>query len=232
MIDQEKNLMNRLQDRIAELSKQARESGAMQKEISFYKYVAQIEFNAWHYTGDDLWAGLVEHIFAKLEIAPNESMSVVKTRTQPLYDALRSADLLLKDASSLAAKAQERFDEAERAISCLDKKHRCQLKELEEAGYISRQKHGRTKLIKLTDKFFEYFDLPRDKLKDQFKDFGSIAKAIESKEQEVEKVKEEQKKSAEEAKKEDERAREAAEKTCTNSDSRSSSRFTPRIFIL
>ena len=34
------------------------------------------------------------------------------------------------------------------------------LKGLEEMGYISRQKHGRTNLIKLTQKFFEYFNLP------------------------------------------------------------------------
>ena len=56
------------------------------------------------------------------------------------------------------------------------------LKELEAIGYITRKKHGRTNLIKLTDKFFKYFDLTEDKLKDQFKDFTSIAKAIEDKE--------------------------------------------------
>jgi len=83
--------------------------------------------------------------------------------------------------------------------------------ELEEAGYITRQKHGRTKLIKLTDKFFEYFDLPRDKLREQFKDFGSIANAIEEKEEEIEKIKEEQIQKAKEMKKEDENLKEAAE---------------------
>src|SRR3989338_5848310 len=34
---------------------------------------------------------------------------------------------------------------------------------LEEAGFISREKSGRTKKIKLTDKFFNYFDLPKNK---------------------------------------------------------------------
>src|SRR3989338_8680050 len=33
------------------------------------------------------------------------------------------------------------------------------LAELESTGFISRAKHGRTKLIKLTDRFFSYFDL-------------------------------------------------------------------------
>lgn len=45
------------------------------------------------------------------------------------------------------------------------------LKELEEDGFISRTKYGRTNKIKLTDKFFTYFDLPHDRKKahDTFK---------------------------------------------------------------
>jgi len=78
------------------------------------------------------------------------------------------------------------------------------LKELEEMGYISRQKHGRTNLIKLKQRFFEYFDLQEEKLKDQFKDFGSMAKAIEDKEKEIETIKQEQKARAEEENQKDE----------------------------
>lgn len=74
------------------------------------------------------------------------------------------------------------------------------LKELEEMGYISRQKYGRTNLIKLTQKFFEYFNLPEDKLKEVFHDFASIAKAIEDKEKEIETIKQEQKAQAQEEK--------------------------------
>ncbi|MDP3766102.1 MAG: SMC-Scp complex subunit ScpB [Nanoarchaeota archaeon] len=85
------------------------------------------------------------------------------------------------------------------------------LTELEAAGYISRQKHGRTNLIKLTGKFFRYFDLTEEKLKYQFKDFDSIAKAIKEKEEEVEKIKEEQRKKAEDLKKEDEKIKEEIE---------------------
>ena len=81
------------------------------------------------------------------------------------------------------------------------------LTELENSGYITRQKHGRTKLIKLTQKFFDYFDLPEEKLKDHFKDFESIARAIGEKEKEVDKIKEDQRKKAEDAKKEDDKIR-------------------------
>lgn len=76
------------------------------------------------------------------------------------------------------------------------------LNELEELGYISRQKYGRTKLIKLTQKFFDYFDLPEDKLKEVFKDFTQLAQAIEQQEEELEKKKEEFEKAKEEAQKE------------------------------
>lgn len=85
------------------------------------------------------------------------------------------------------------------------------LTELEKSGYITRQKHGRTNLIKLTEKFFRYFDLTEEKLKDQFKDFDSIARAIRDKEAEVEQIKEGQRKKAEELKQEDEKIRKEIE---------------------
>lgn len=74
------------------------------------------------------------------------------------------------------------------------------LKELEEMGYITRKKYGRTKLIKLTNKFFDYFSLKEENLKDRFKDFESIAQKIEDKENEIKEIKESQKKMAKEAK--------------------------------
>lgn len=44
------------------------------------------------------------------------------------------------------------------------------LAELESTGFISRAKHGRTKLIKLTDRFFSYFDLKNsDEVKEKFR---------------------------------------------------------------
>ncbi len=79
------------------------------------------------------------------------------------------------------------------------------LAELEASGYISRQKHSRTNLIKLTDKFFRYFDLTEESLKDKFRDFDSISKAIREKEEEIVKIKDDQRKKAEELKKEDEK---------------------------
>ncbi|MDA1196798.1 MAG: SMC-Scp complex subunit ScpB [Nanoarchaeota archaeon] len=73
------------------------------------------------------------------------------------------------------------------------------LSELEELGYITRQKFGRTRLIKLTEKFFEYFDLPESKLKEKFQDFEGIAKAITEKEEEIDTIKKNQKADAKKA---------------------------------
>lgn len=39
------------------------------------------------------------------------------------------------------------------------------LDQLEESGYIARAKHGRTKKVALTEKFFSYFDLPQQDFK-------------------------------------------------------------------
>src|SRR3989338_7246516 len=85
------------------------------------------------------------------------------------------------------------------------------LAELEKSGYISRQKHSRTNLIKLTEKFFRYFDLTEEKLKDQFKDFDSIARAIKEKDEEVDKLKEDQQKRAEDLKNQDDKIRKEIE---------------------
>lgn len=59
------------------------------------------------------------------------------------------------------------------------------LKDLESSGYITRRKKGRTKLIELTPKFFEYFDVPPEKLKERFKSVEEIEKAVELKESEA-----------------------------------------------
>ncbi len=56
------------------------------------------------------------------------------------------------------------------------------LEELEELGYVTREKKGRSKLIKLTPKFFDYFDVPPDKLKEKFHNVAALEKAIEEKE--------------------------------------------------
>lgn len=75
--------------------------------------------------------------------------------------------------------------------------------ELENAGYVTRIKKGRTKLIKLTDKFFQYFDIPPDQLKERFKNVAELEKSVEEKEQEVHTLTEERRLEKEIKKKEE-----------------------------
>jgi DNA-binding MarR family transcriptional regulator len=72
------------------------------------------------------------------------------------------------------------------------------LAQLENSGFITREKSGRSKLIKLTSKFFEYFDIDPSKLKQKFSSSGDVEKAIESKEKEIEQIGEQQRKITEE----------------------------------
>jgi segregation and condensation protein B len=74
---------------------------------------------------------------------------------------------------------------------------------LENQGFISRAKKGRTKLIKLSNKFFEYFDVPPDKLKERFSNVAALEKAVEEKESEVQAQKEDLDKRREELKKDE-----------------------------
>ena len=60
------------------------------------------------------------------------------------------------------------------------------ISELESMGYISREKFGRTKLIKLSPRFFDYFDIPPDKLKDKLEKYETINEEIKDKEEEFE----------------------------------------------
>ncbi len=74
------------------------------------------------------------------------------------------------------------------------------IKELVDSGFLIKQRHGRSYMLRLSQKFFEYFDL-KDKrdIKERFKDFADIdeeelKKAEEErlkKEEELEETKEE-----------------------------------------
>jgi segregation and condensation protein B len=79
------------------------------------------------------------------------------------------------------------------------------LRQLEEMQFISRNKFGRTRKITLTEKFFEYFDLPSEEARAAFKKVvpQDVKDNVEKTEQEInegEKILEETKKKEEENK--------------------------------
>ena len=94
------------------------------------------------------------------------------------------------------------------------------MKMLAERGFVAKERSGRTYKIKLTDKFFEYFDLPSKDAKEAFRkvipkeiqeEVKKAEQEIELKEKEIEeREKEEEKKLVEKSMEEE--AREAVEK--------------------
>jgi segregation and condensation protein B len=60
------------------------------------------------------------------------------------------------------------------------------ISELERLGFITRVRHGRSYLIKVTQKFLDYFDLPEPKaIKEMFRDFKDIEVAVRKKAKEI-----------------------------------------------
>ncbi|HSD47620.1 MAG TPA: P-loop NTPase fold protein, partial [Pyrinomonadaceae bacterium] len=66
------HFMRQMKKRVEMLSRHARESGRPQRDLGYYKNIVQIEFNAWHYIEGNLWASLVDHIFANLKLSERE----------------------------------------------------------------------------------------------------------------------------------------------------------------
>jgi len=82
---------------------------------------------------------------------------------------------------------------------------------LEEMGYLSREKKGRTKLIKLTPKFFDYFDVPEGKVREKFARVEELEQQIMQKEESMAQSKENFQQRKEEHKVTDEEMKKAAE---------------------
>jgi hypothetical protein len=83
-------LMRAIRRRIDEITRGAQQSNLPQSDISVYKRVAQVEFNAWHYVEGNLWASLVDHIFANLRVMPGESVSELEQRRRDISRRLVS----------------------------------------------------------------------------------------------------------------------------------------------
>lgn len=59
--------MRLLQQRVADLARSARQHPG---QTGFVGTIWQVRFNAWHYSDDHLWVGLVEHLFRELRQRP------------------------------------------------------------------------------------------------------------------------------------------------------------------
>ena len=100
------HFMRQMQQRVEKLSRKARNSkNKKQNEIGYYKNIVQIEFNAWHYIEGNLWASLVDHIFANLRVSEKDDRSLLDARRDELMSKL---DLKKEIESKLKSRIEEK----------------------------------------------------------------------------------------------------------------------------
>jgi hypothetical protein len=128
--------MQRLKRQVSQISKGARESELLQKDISFYKNIVQIEFNAWHYSESNLWASLVEHIFENLRISDEEDDSIVKKRQEALLNQLEINQLAREQTQKAEEDARARLNDANKELKRIQFK---QKEKSENLGNLLRQ---------------------------------------------------------------------------------------------
>lgn len=121
--------MQKMKERVRQISSEARKSGGGQKEFGYYKNIVQVEFNAWHYVEGNLWASLVEHIFTNLKLDGTAGENVdseehIEKRLQRLLGEVREktadARKLDLEAETLTQAARKKKDDAEKRAKDLE----------------------------------------------------------------------------------------------------------------
>jgi hypothetical protein len=109
--------MHRLRRRVNTFAKLGRNEGAQSK---FHGRIAQIDFNAWHYSEGNLAASFVDHILRNLRVAPDETEEALKKRSEEIIKELDSAkqDLAVRQIALAGAEAQRA--QAQQAVAELD----------------------------------------------------------------------------------------------------------------
>jgi hypothetical protein len=124
--------MQSLKERIFRITEDARNSGKPQKDLSVYKYIVQIEFNAWHYVEGELWASMVEHILHNLQTRPGESPTLLQQRQQRLIEQMEDLRREQSLARELKKDLETNLQEKKKEIEDLKNEQESKLKELEQ----------------------------------------------------------------------------------------------------
>ena len=96
--------MEEMWRQVKALTKEAREKDSS----DWHGHVAQIRFNAWHYSDANLWASFVTHIFDELAKFINPGDTLQETRTRLLHD--------LETSKALREEARYELDDAQNAL--------------------------------------------------------------------------------------------------------------------
>ena len=108
--------MQQLRRQVAALAADARESQLPQSEVSFYQKIAQVQFNAWHYSETDIMASLVDHILTRLEVG--EPVDAYTTKLREARKTVAAADNEVRRTESDLQKAETELGlrEADRVV--------------------------------------------------------------------------------------------------------------------
>jgi KAP family P-loop domain/WD domain, G-beta repeat len=126
--------MRRLKSRIERLSHQAGRSGLMQREVGYYKHIAQVEFNAWHYSNADLWASLVDNLFTQLSLAGADKNKSRERIRELFKDAIKQDRADLRSASMVVGLLKQEHETAEKSVDDIRERqseHNARLKEVQ-----------------------------------------------------------------------------------------------------
>ncbi len=124
--------MKQMMDRVERLSEAARLSGKPQREIGYCKNIVQIEFNAWQYMEGNLWASLVEHIFANLRLSRNQDGRIVAALREAKQEEIAAQKEVEEEARRRVQELETQAAEAERRSREADAEFRSR------AGQIGR----------------------------------------------------------------------------------------------
>jgi hypothetical protein len=116
------HFMRKMQQRVEKLSRKARnEKEKKQNEIGYYKNIVQIEFNAWHYIEGNLWASLVNHIFANLRVGEEEDRTILETRRDELISKLDVKKEIEEKLRSKVEEKQNQLKNKQKEVTKLEK---------------------------------------------------------------------------------------------------------------
>lgn len=111
--------MRHIQSRVREICQEAQKSEKPQADIAYYRHVAQIEFNAWHYSEGELLPSLVDHILQNLRLDDEESEEQVEKRRALLLNQIKDEQQQNTKTDEQIQKAQSRIVEQESEIDRL-----------------------------------------------------------------------------------------------------------------
>jgi len=124
--------MGQLRRAIAQLANEASNSKKMQRELPFYKRIAQIEFNAWHYVEGNLWASMVEHILDNLRVSEKQTPTATEQLQKYWIDRLGFAEKAKIEADRKASEASAKVSKAEGEVQAAASQLETKKSELQE----------------------------------------------------------------------------------------------------